>query len=51
MIDAVKISITENNVETHFNFNELELKNFALAISDMFDEGKKFDLGKAARNA
>ena len=51
MIDSVKISITENNVETHFNFNELELKNFALAISDMVDEGKEIDFKKAAHNA
>ncbi len=52
MIDAVKISITENSVETHtFNFNELELKNFALAITDMVDEGKEIDFVKAAHNA
>ncbi|MBQ7476085.1 MAG: hypothetical protein IJT06_01665, partial [Selenomonadaceae bacterium] len=52
MIDAVKISITENNVETHtFNFNEVELKNFALAITDMVDEGKEIDFVKAAHNA
>ena len=52
MIDSVKISITENNVETYtFNFNELELKNFALAISDMVDEGKEIDFKKAAHNA
>ena len=52
MIDAVKISIIENNVETHtFNFSELELKNFALAITDMVDEGKEIDFCKAAHNA
>ena len=52
MIDAVKISITENSVETHtFNFSELELKNFALAITDMVDEGKEIDFVKAAHNA
>ena len=51
MIDAVKISITENNVETTFNFSELELKNFALAITDMVDDGKEIDFVKAAHNA
>ena len=52
MIDAVKISVFENDVETHtFTFNQLELKNFAHAISDMADEGKEIDLEKAAHNA
>ncbi len=57
MIDAVKIPVTENNseskdLETRFDLKTFdELKYFALEICDMVDEGKKIDLGKAARNA
>ena len=57
MIDAVKIPVEENNstiqdLEKRFDLKTFdEFKYFALEICDMVDEGKKIDLGKAARNA
>jgi len=53
----IKMPATENNsdiqdFEKRFDLKTLdEFKYFALEICDMVDEGKKIDLGKAARNA
>ena len=59
MVDTlnIKMPATENNsdiqdLEKRFDLKTLdEFKYFALEICDMVDEGKKIDLGKAARNA
>ena len=53
----IKMPVTENNsdiqdFEKRFDLKTFdEFKYFALEICDMVDEGKKIDLGKAARNA
>ena len=49
MIEAVKISIEQD--EKEFTFNADELKYFVLEIKDMVVEGKEIDSGKAYRNA